>query len=344
MLTSLCYNHIFVTKNQQLSDITQFLTHCQLKLDPRITDMIEVRIDGKIIACGGVDSNIIKCVAINPEYRGQGIVLRLVSELLSIITRRGQKQVFLYTKPENITLFSPCGFYPLVSYQDKITLMENSSSHLTEYCQKLALTRKSGDKIGCIVMNANPFTLGHQYLIEQAVSECDWLHIFLVKEDQSQFCYHDRFTLVKNGIANIGRVTLHGGSEYIISKISFPNYFIKNEQDVFDGFTAIDLTLFRHYIAPSLGINRRFVGHEPIDVVTRQYNLDMCYYLHDKPDSMPSIDVIEIPRKMFANEVISASRVRELLKTSDFESIKNLVPNSTFNYLVNQYANKSKDI
>ncbi|EFA28598.1 ABC transporter, ATP-binding protein, partial [Haemophilus influenzae HK1212] len=38
---------------------------------------------------------------------------------------------------------------------------------------------------GSIVMNANPFTLGHRYLIEQALQQCDHLHLFIVGEDAS---------------------------------------------------------------------------------------------------------------------------------------------------------------
>lgn len=46
------------------------------------------------------------------------------------------------------------------------------------------------------MMNANPFTNGHRYLIQQAAAQCDWLHLFLVKEDSSRFPYEDRLDLV----------------------------------------------------------------------------------------------------------------------------------------------------
>ena len=42
-------------------------------------------------------------------------------------------------------------------------------------------------KFGAVVMNCNPLTLGHRYLIEQALKQCDYLMIFVVQEDKSFF-------------------------------------------------------------------------------------------------------------------------------------------------------------
>lgn len=107
--------------------------------------------------------------------------------------------------------------------------MENSRERLTRYCRQLAMYRQPGRKIGAIVMNANPFTLGHRWLVEQAASQCDWLHLFVVKEDASCFSYHDRFKLIEQGITGIDKVTLHPGSAYLISRATFPGYFLKEQ-------------------------------------------------------------------------------------------------------------------
>lgn len=107
--------------------------------------------------------------------------------------------------------------------------MENSRERLTRYCRQLAMYRQPGRKIGAIVMNANPFSLGHRWLVEQAASQCDWLHLFVVKEDASCFSYHDRFKLIEQGITGIDKVTLHPGSAYLISRATFPGYFLKEQ-------------------------------------------------------------------------------------------------------------------
>lgn len=150
--------------------------------------------------------------------------------------------------------------------------MENSATRLKRYAESLKKFRHEGNKIGCIVMNANPFTNGHRYLIQQAAAQCDWLHLFLVKEDSSRFPYEDRLDLVLKGTADIPRLTVHRGSEYIISRATFPCYFIKEQSVINHCYTEIDLKIFRQYLAPALGVTHRFVGTEPYCRVTAQYN------------------------------------------------------------------------
>jgi [citrate (pro-3S)-lyase] ligase len=45
------------------------------------------------------------------------------------------------------------------------------------------------------------------------------------------------------------------------------------------------------------------------------------------------VEFYEIPRKEVDGEVVSASRVRKLLETSDWREISNLVPYTTLKYL-----------
>lgn len=54
--------------------------------------------------------------------------------------------------------------------------------------------------VGSIVMNCNPFTLGHRYLIEYASKYVDYLYIFVVEEDKSFFPFSDRIDLIKKGL------------------------------------------------------------------------------------------------------------------------------------------------
>lgn len=115
--------------------------------------------------------------------------------------------------------------------------MENSACRLQRYAKQLSQLRQPGQKIGSIVMNANPFTRGHQYLVRQAAAQCDWLHLFLVKEDNSRFPYEDRLQLVLSGTEDIGQFTVHPGSEYMISRATFPCYFIKDQGVADDCYT-----------------------------------------------------------------------------------------------------------
>jgi [citrate (pro-3S)-lyase] ligase len=322
----------------ETAEIRRLLAQCQLEMDNNIDVFVVARAGRQLIACAGLSGNIIKCVAICEAWRGESISLRLISEIVQLAAERNHFHLFLYAKPDNVPFFCGCGFYPLVEVPGKIVLLENSPVAMSRYTDSLARARTDGDKIGCIVMNANPFTLGHRYLAEQAAAACDRVHVFVVREDVSQFRYADRFMLVSQGLAGIPNLTVHHGSEYMISRATFPGYFLKDKGIIDSCHTAIDLLLFREYLAPALGITHRFVGTEPFCTVTNKYNEDMKYWLQQAPSRAAALSVVEIQRTTRAGTPISASEVRRLLAADNFLPIGELVPDSTLQLLKCQYA------
>lgn len=108
-------------------------------------------------------------------------------------------------------------------------------------------------------MNANPFTLGHRYLVEQACKENDWLHLFMVSEDASYFPYAVRKRLIKEGTADLKNIIYHDSGPYIISSATFPSYFQKDDLAVIESHANLDLAIFVK-IAERLGIKARYVG------------------------------------------------------------------------------------
>ena len=187
---------------------------------------------------------------------------------------------------------------------------------------------------GSIVMNCNPFTLGHRYLIEYAASQVDHLYIFVVEENRSYFTFDDRFELVRNGTDDLKNVTVLPSGNFIISATTFPGYFYKDNLKETKIDCSNDLRVFAQYIAPALNIKIRFAGEEPLDPVTNQYNEGMR-------DILPQygIEFREIPRKKDNDGVgvISASRVRKYYENGEINQIKKIVPASTFDYLLARY-------
>jgi [citrate (pro-3S)-lyase] ligase len=187
--------------------------------------------------------------------------------------------------------------------------------------------------VGAVVMNANPFTNGHLHLIEQASQNCDFLYIFVVEEDRSFFKFDSRFSMVKSGVANIPNVKIIPSGSLIISSVTLPEYFMKEESPDIKIDASKDLNIFADIIAPALNIAVRFVGEEPFDQVTNQYNQAMKSMLPPK-----GIAVVEIQRKASSNNVpISASKVRELLHERRFDEIADFVPRTTLEYLKSEY-------
>jgi [citrate (pro-3S)-lyase] ligase len=318
-------------------EVAAFLKTCDLDLDGNITQFVTVRSGGRLVACAGMGENIVKCVAVSAALRGENITSRLITEVTNLAAEMGRYHLFLYTKPDNVPLFEGCGFYPLVEMPGTVTLMENTPIGLKRYCEALAAKRQPGNRIGAVVMNANPFTFGHRYLAEQAAASCDWLHVFVVGQNSSLITYEDRYALVRDGLKDLPRTTVHPGSIYMISKATFPSYFLKDRGIVDQCHTALDLLIFRCHVAPALGITHRFVGTEPFCPVTNKYNADMKHWLMDVPLPVPPVAVVEIERKAQSGRAISASEVRRCLRSDDFEVMANLVPQATIDLLRAKY-------
>lgn len=224
-------------------------------------------------------------------------------------------------------------------YQDRDESFINDNPDFKPYLENLEKLSKpyrdAGLKIGSLNVNCNPFTRGHRYLIEQALKHVDHLFLFVVEEDASEFSFDDRYEMVKRGIADLGdRITLLTTGKWMCSKFTFPDYFDKdNLQTKVILNPTKDVDLYGAYIAPAIGATRRFFGEEPIDKVTQQHNNFMKRQLPEY-----GIEVIEIPRKTLeSGQVISASRVRKDLKEQNWEELEKLAPQTTYDYLKENY-------
>ena len=185
---------------------------------------------------------------------------------------------------------------------------------------------------GVVVMNCNPFTLGHRYLIEQAAKQVERLFVMVVREDCSLFAYAERKAMVEQGVAHLENVTVIDGSEYAISQATFPTYFLKRLDDAADTQMLLDLDLFRRHIAPALGTTVRFVGTEPTDQLTRRYNQLMHEVL---------ADVRETARLEKEGNAVSASRVRKAMEQGEMSTIRQLVPPTTLPYIIAHLATQA---
>ncbi|MBQ3767017.1 MAG: [Bacteroidales bacterium] len=284
--------------------------------------------DGTILAGGGLYRDIIKCIAVSEAARSMGLSSPLISRLISVAADRGHTNVKVFTKPENLAIFESLGFRVLAS-APKAILMENGRG-LEEYCSGLGSYRAEG----VIVMNANPFTLGHRYLLEQAAGQVNGLTVIPVKEDRSRFPYAERLDMIRKG--SDGLASVPEGSDYQISAATFPTYFLKDLSDASETQMRLDIDLFGRHVAPALGASVRFVGSEPADPLTARYN-DLMREL------LPSygVRVVEIPRLRDAEGPVSASRVRTVLDSGRLAAAAALTPSSTRPYLLAGLAERA---
>lgn len=286
---------------------------------------------GQVIATGSCFANTLRCFAVSRAHRGEGLLNTVVTHLIEYECARGYVRLFLYTKAESAKFFADLGFYEIARVDGTLVFMENRRDGFAAYLRRLAATRRPG-KSAAIVMNANPFTLGHQYLVETAAAACGTLHLFIVSEDASLVPFAVRKRLVQEDVAHLPNVICHDSGPYIISNATFPSYFLRDEAAVIDGHARLDIAVFTK-IAAALGITARYVGDEPTSTVTAAYNRVMCAEL-----PKAGITCTVVPRKQSAGAPISASTVRQCLQRGDWQTLRTLVPQTTYDYFTSPEA------
>ena len=352
---------------RQRQRIEAFLKRNGLRIDDMNYYAAMLDDDGEMIAGGGLKDDVIKCVAVDDAHKGEAIANTLVSHLISHANQEGYGCIKLFTKPKNRQLFESLSFRLLADAPEAI-LMETGIGGISNTVEALKKIKEESEKYkeynkeckedskkckentsylntstpqhlnttmqptGCIVMNCNPFTLGHRYLIEQAAKQVEQLYVMVVREDCSLFAYTERKAMVEQGVADIENVSVIDGSDYAISRATFPTYFLKRLDDAADTQMLLDLDLFRRHIAPALGATVRFVGTEPTDQLTRRYNQLMHEALKD---------VREINRLEKDGNAVSASRVRKAMEEGDMNTIRQLVPPTTLPYIIAHLATQA---
>ena len=304
-------------------DVEKFLEGFDIKYE-RDVDYTIVALDGdKVVGTGSCAGRILKCFAIDPTYQGMGITNTIITRLLDHQYQVGNKHLFIFTKPKSIKIFTDFGF-SIVEKTEDVALLDNKIEELNQLLKNIEDQRESG----AIVVNANPMTKGHLYLINEARKMTDLLHVFMVEEDGSTFPYDFRYKIVKEELEKFDDVLVHPGNDYIISKNTFPTYFYKDEKTILKAYSELDTKIFGRYFAKTLNIKKRFVGTEDKDLVTKNYNETMERILPDY-----GIEVVEIPRASLDDEIISASKVRLFLKERKFEEAYKFLPEATIKAL-----------
>ncbi|MFC6604246.1 [citrate (pro-3S)-lyase] ligase [Ectobacillus funiculus] len=317
----------------QLNEVRNFLAKQGLRLDNNVEYTVALYNGDKIVATGSFEGRILKCIAVDDGYRGMGITNKIISDLVSEQYRRDNTHLFVYTTPCNYRIFKDLGFYKIAEVPNKVILLENDPFGIRSFVEKIKKKKVNGKIISSVIVNCNPFTLGHKYLIEKASKESDIVHVFVVSENKSVFPAEVRYKLVKEGLRHLNNIVLHKGEDYIISSATFPSYFIKKQTEAVKTHTLLDVEVFTKYIVPELGINRRYVGEEPLCEVTRTYNDTL-------KEMLPrcGVMVIEVPRVIIGESVTSASRVRKLIKEHKLQEVKSLVPGTTYSFLMSREA------
>jgi [citrate (pro-3S)-lyase] ligase len=327
--------------------VKDFLSGLGFEFDPSEVEctMIVYNLKGELVGTGSHQGRILKYVAVAPKFRDTTafalIVTYMTEKLLKIY-----KHTFVFTRPENSVRFVGLGYTLIATAEPLFALLEfgfESIITYQDYLKTLIVSVKTSS-VASIVVNCNPFTNGHKFLIEKAASENEVVYLFVVEEDLSAFPFSVRWELISKGIEHLKNVVMVRGGMYIVSRAIFPAYFLKNEMisDVMQKQAELDVQIFANYVVPVLGIKKRYVGTEVYCKTTEAYNLAMKMIL-------PSfgVEVIEVTRKAIGLEAdnspgyISASKVREAIKSDKLGEVLDFLPDPTREFL---FSDKSLEI
>ena len=304
----------------------KLLQKAGLACDEQIDSTVLIWEGEELIATGSRWGNILKCIAVDDAHRGEDLTATVLTNLRQDAFTDGYSHLFLYTKPGNEMMFSSLFFYPIAKTGD-VLLMENRQNGIGSFLNTLPVAE--GETVGAAVMNCNPFTKGHRYLIETAAKECDRVYVFVLSEDRSEFSAKDRLEMVKRGVADLPNVTVLPTGPYLISSATFPTYFLKEREKATQVQCLLDIEIFAKYYVPKFGIQKRYVGTEPLSPMTAQYNEALAAALPEK-----GVLLRQIPRLEQAGIPVSASAVRA--NRNNPEKLAQLLPQTTLDYLLNK--------
>jgi [citrate (pro-3S)-lyase] ligase len=320
--------------------LVSLLRACELAFDEGadVTVLVE-DFEGNLAATASLFGNVIRMVAVDPRHQESGLAAIAISGLMETSRVHGAGRLFLYTKPDTAAHFASLGFRNIAETAS-VALLETGEPSISAYKKYLVDNRfreteqasgKDVKKIGVVVVNCNPFTLGHRYLIENALAVCTHLYVIVVEENVSVFSFEDRYEMVRAGIVGLKGVTLLRSGPYAVSIATFPTYFLKDRSKEAAAYqqTRLDLSLFLRLYVPALGINIRFAGTERNSPVTNIYNEAMKEML-----PLSGVEFMELERKLTdRGDPVSASAVRKLIEEGDFSKLPGYLPQTTIEFL-----------
>ncbi len=318
---------------KRFREIEQFLAKFNLSFDGEVEYTVALRQEDRLVGTGSFAGEVLRNIAVDETIQGAGLTSLILTSLMQEQARRGRMHYFIFTKPSAAHLFASLGFQEIARAEPFAVLLESGLGSVATYC---AMVEKEAAHLSnprsAVVVNCNPFTKGHRALISQAAEESSGVIVFVVSEDKSLFPFEHRIQLVKAGLADLPNVVVVPAGKYIISAATFPTYFTR-EVDQATAQSCLDIELFASQIANRLNITTRYIGEEPYCAITNAYNQAM-------KDILPryGIELRIIQRIEVDGDIISASKVRDMIRQGDWEGIKKVVPLTTHEYLQSEAA------
>lgn len=302
--------------------INDFLSVFSLRLDNDVNKSFYIEDNEKIIGTISCADYIIKCLAVDSSYQSENIASSLVNHIMAYLNSKSIYSYQVFTKPTYINIFKSLGFRQIIQ-TDKVVMLESGIDSIDDVILKLKKqleirfsTLNEESDLSAVVLNANPITNGHMHLIETASRNHKMVVVFVVEENKSEFAFEQRLAMVYLATKRFENVYVLPSTKYIVSSLTFPSYFLK-EDEVYIEHANIDALIFKNYFIKNLHIKKRYIGTESKEKMIF-YNNTLKNILNDK--------VVEINRLEQDNNIVSASHVRNLFKENKLDEALKYIP------------------
>lgn len=310
--------------NNEKELVKEFLNKFDLKYADDIDKTFYLEDDNKIVGTISISSYIIKDLAVDLNYQGENLAGILINEALNYFRINNIFSYQVFTKAIYEETFKSLGFRVLVK-TDKLVMLEGGISSIDEEIKKIKnvlelnfSTLDENTSLAAVVLNANPITNGHVHLIEEAKKKYNNVVVFIVEEDKSVFSFKERLSLAYLATRRLSNVYVMASTKYIVSSLTFPDYFLKSESEKIEENAKVDALIFKNYFMKELHIKKRFVGSEESSKM-QIYNQTLKEILGDK------LEIID--RLKEDGEIISAKKVRALLEEGKIDEALKYCPN-----------------
>lgn len=189
--------------------------------------------------------------------------------------------------------------------------------------------------IGSVVIAANPLTWGHAKLIDLMAKECHYCYVFVIEDDHFDIPFDKRYEMVRQYAKQYSNCKTITTGKYFGADFLFPEYhdrkkFIKKKINN----PLIDTLIFAKHIAPLLNINRRYLGTEESDPITKQFNE---YLTSTLPKYGIEVKIIQRFTSNNSNKEIKGDIVRKMIKDgTKIEKLSDFIPNISLKVLLQE--------
>jgi len=197
----------------------------------------------------------------------------------------------------------------------------------------------NSEGLSCVVLNANPFTIGQKYLVQLAASRSAKVLVFVIQNRPEagakgnhentgiEFSFLDRMRMVKEGLSDIGNVIILPSGPYLISRSDYPEGFLSEDLGPAPAHAILDSMVFCH-VCNALGIKTAFAGDEPRDELS-EIHLNALRQECRKNN----INLRVAERKRLGERYLTSSLARQAIADKDLDELKEIVPQTTLSYL-----------